>query len=323
MNTRRLPTKWPLLSDGLRKPRALGPGDRLAVIAPASSFVVEELQAGLAELTALGFAPEYEPSIFDRSVYTAGSPELRADALRRAWLDPGIAGIVTARGGYGSVQLLPLLNRSDFAGPPKVFIGYSDNTSLLSWLTLTCGIVTFHGPMIDRRLSRGEAGYDRDTLLRCVSRAGPVGRITHPHIEVIRHGEASGMLVGGTMTSLAASLGTPFSFAPPQGCVLFLDEIGERPYRVDRLFTQLRQSGVIARASALVFNELPGCDEPAGMPRIREVIDHLVADFDGPVLFGLPSGHTSSATLTLPFGVTARVDTGTAPGLIIEEAAVI
>jgi muramoyltetrapeptide carboxypeptidase len=311
------------LSDALRKPRALGPGARLAVIAPASSFAVKELDAGVAELVRLGFVPEYEPSVFDRAVYTAGTPEARAGALRRAWADPGIAGIVAARGGYGSVQLLPLLNPSDFAGPAKVFIGYSDNTSLMSWLTLTCGIVTFHGPMIDRRLSRGEAGYDRDTFVRCVTGTEPIGLITHPHVEVIQYGDAVGMLVGGTMTNLAASLGTPYAFAPPEGCVLFLDEIGERPYRVDRLFTQLHQSGIIGRASALVFNELPACDEPAGSPRIREVVGNMVADFRGPVLFGLPSGHTASPTLTIPFGLTARVDTGTAPGLIIEEAAVV
>jgi muramoyltetrapeptide carboxypeptidase len=295
----------------------------VAVIAPASSFAVEEFHAGLAELTALGFAPQYDATVFERATYTAGTPEVRAEALRRAWTDPDIAGIVTVRGGYGSVQLLPLLETSVFAGPPKVFIGYSDNTSLMSWLTLTCGVVTFHGPMIDRRLSRGDAGYDRDTLLRCVSRTAAIGRITHPHVAVVRGGEASGMLVGGTMTNLAASLGTPYAFEPPQGCVLFLDEIGERPYRVDRLFTQLSQAGVIARASALVFNELPGCDEPAGAPRIRDVVADLVSGFNGPVLFGLPSGHTPSATLTIPFGVTARVDTGTEPGLIIEEAAVV
>ena len=295
----------------------------MAVIAPASSFAVEEFHAGLAELTSLGFVPQYDDSVFERATYTAGTPAVRADALRRAWADPDIAGIVTVRGGYGSVQLLPLLNPSDFSGPPKVFIGYSDNTTLMSWLTLTCGVVTFHGPMIDRRLSRGEAGYDRDTLLRCISRTEAIGRITHPHVDVVRGGVASGMLVGGTMTNLAASLGTPYAFAPPEGCILFLDEIGERPYRVDRLFTQLRQAGIIGRASALVFNELPGCDEPSGVPKMRDVVTDLVAGFNGPVLFGLPSGHTPGATLTIPFGVTARVDTGTEPGLIIEEAAVV
>ena len=310
------------MSEPIRKPRALAAGDRVAVIAPASSFALDEFHAGIAELTALGFVPQYEPSVFDRGLYTAGTPAIRAEALRRAWADPTIAGIFAVRGGYGSVQLLPLLQPSDFSGTAKVFVGYSDNTSLMSWLTLACGVVTFHGPMLERRLARGEAGYDRDTLLRCIAHQAPIGLITHPHVQVVRPGDASGMLVGGTMTALAGSLGTPYAFAPPDGCILFLDEIAERPYRVDRLFTQLQQAGVIARAGGLVFNELPGCDEPCGTPRIRDVVADLVADFDGPVLFGLPSGHTSSATLTIPFGVTARVDTGSQPGLIIEEAAV-
>jgi muramoyltetrapeptide carboxypeptidase len=234
-----------------------------------------------------------------------------------------VAGIIAARGGYGSVQLLQLLSAADFDGPPKVFIGYSDNTSLMSWLTQTCGIVTFHGPMIEGRFARGPAAYDRDSLLRCVTRPAPVGRITDASVEVLREGDASGILVGGTMTQIAASLGTPYAFDPPDGCVLFLDEIGERPYRVDRLFTQMRLAGIIARAGALVFNELPGCDEPAGPPAIRDVIVDLTGGFPGPVLFGLPSGHTQRAMLTIPFGIPARVETGPRPGLVIEEAAVV
>lgn len=311
------------MSEALRKPRGLKPGDRIAVVAPASSFRAPEFEAGLVELRALGFVPEYEASVFDREAYTAGTPEVRAAALRRAWADPGIAAIIAARGGYGSVQLLPLLKPADFDGPAKAFIGYSDNTSLMAWLTLTCGIVTFHGPMIEGRLARGEEGYDRASFLRCLTGTAAPGRITHPHLDVVRPGDASGMLIGGTMTQLAASLGTPYAFDPPDGCVLFLDETGERPYRVDRLFTQLRLAGIIGRASALVFNELPGCDEPSGPPRIRDTVAALTTDFPGPVLFGLPSGHTGTPMLTLPFGVTARVDTGPHPGLIIEEAAII
>lgn len=306
----------------IRKPRALQPGDRIAVIAPASSFAVEAFHAGLVELEALGFVPSADMSVYERSRYTAGPPEVRATALRQAWQDPAIKGIVAARGGYGSVQLLPLLDPADFAGAAKPFIGYSDTTSLLTWLTLTCGIVAFHGPMIDGRLSRGPVAYDRATFERCLMRPAPVGRITNPEVEVLKPGEASGMLLGGTMTQLAASLGTPYAFDPPQGAVLFFDDVGERPYRIDRIFTQLRLAGIIDRASALVFNELPRCDEPGGPPVIREVVADLTRDFRGPVLFGLRSGHTDGAMLTLPFGVTARVETGARPGLVIDESAV-
>lgn len=306
----------------MRKPRALKPGDRIAIVAPASPFSVDEFHAGLAELTTLGFVPTYDSSVFERARYTAGSAQGRADALRQAWTDPQVAAIIAARGGYGSVHLLPLLDRSDFDGPAKIFMGYSDNTSLMTWLTLTCGVATFHGPMVERRLSRGPAAYDRDTLLRCLTRPAPVGQITDSRIEVIRSGDATGMLIGGTMTQLAASLGTPYAFDPPRGCVLFLDEVAERPYRVDRLFTQLRLAGLIDRASALVFNELPGCEEPSGPPIIRDVVAELTRDFRGPVLFGFPSGHSTGPTLTIPFGIAGRVQTGPLPGLTIEEAAV-
>ena len=306
------------------KPRGLRRGDRIAVVAPASAFDRDQFEAGLAELRALGLEPVYDESVFDRHPlgYLAGDAVRRAEAFRRAWNDPGVAALIAVRGGYGSVHLLPLLDEEEVRSQPKAFIGYSDNTTLLSWLTLQCHVVSFHGPMLEGRLARGAEGYDRDSFERCLFRADPAGAIADPRVETLRRGEAAGMLVGGTMTQIAASLATPFAFAPPRGCVLFLEDVGERPYRIDRLLTQLRLSGVLHRASALVFGEMVDCLEPGGVPVVRDVIEELVRDFPGPVLFGLPSGHTAGATLTLPFGVRARVIASGEPALIIEEAAV-
>ena len=306
----------------MRKPRALMPGDRIAVVAPASAFVRADFDAGVAELRELGFEPVYEESVFERRAYAAGSATTRAAAFERAWRDPDIAALIAVRGGYGSVHLLPLLGATLLTGTPKAFIGYSDNTSLLSWITLTGGIVSFHGPMLEGRLSRGTAGYDRDTFVRCLCRAQPPDEITHPQVEALHSGEAAGLLIGGTLTQICASLGTPYAFDPPPGCVLFIDEVAERPYRLDRMLTQLYLSGILSRASALVFGELPRCDEPGGAPTAREVVEELTSGFRGPILYGLPSGHTAGATLTLPFGVRARVLTTPRPSLIIEEAAV-
>jgi muramoyltetrapeptide carboxypeptidase len=306
----------------MRKPRALQAGDRIAVVAPASPFARAEFDAGVAELRALGFEPVYDDSVFERTSYVAGSAATRARAFMSAWRDPSVAALVAARGGYGSVQILPLLDPIVVCERPKPFIGYSDNTSILTWLNQRCGLVAFHGPMIEGRFARGESGYDRDTLTRCLCRAEPVGEIAHDQVEVLNGGEASGILVGGTLTQLTASLGTPFAFDPPQGCVLFLDEVAERPYRIDRMMTQLRLSGLLRRASAIVFGELPRCDEPGGDPAARAAVSEITQDFPGPVLFGLPSGHTSGATLTLPFGVRATVLGGSTPRLVVEEAAV-
>ena len=306
----------------MRKPRALRPGDRVAIVAPASAFAREEFDAGVAELRRLGFEPVYDERVFERREYVAGPAEVRAGAWRDAWLDDSTSALIAARGGYGSVHLLPHLEELPVANQPKIFQGYSDNTSLLVWLTLQRGIVSFHGPMLEGRFARGPAGYDPDTFHRVVCCPRPAGEITHPAVEVFNAGEATGMLIGGTLTQLVASLGTPYAFDPPAGHVLFLDEVGERPFRIDRMLTQLRLSGVLARASALVFGELPRCDEPGGNPAIRSIVADLVADFPGPVLFGLPSGHTTGPTLTLPFGVQARVVAGPLPALVIEEAAV-
>jgi muramoyltetrapeptide carboxypeptidase len=141
-------------------------------------------------------------------------------------------------------------------------------------------------------------------------------------MDVINAGEADGLLVGGTLTQLTASLGTPYAFDPPAGCVLFLEDVAERPYRVDRMLTQLRLAGLLGRASAIVFGVMARCEEPGGIPVVRDVVAELLADFHGPVLYGLPSGHTDEPTLTLPFGVHARVVARGRPELVIEEAAV-
>jgi muramoyltetrapeptide carboxypeptidase len=307
----------------MRKPRVLRPGDRLAIVAPASPFPRDAFDAGVAELRQLGFDPTWEDSVFERQAYLAGPADVRASAWLRAWTDPSVSALVAARGGYGSAQLLPLLAEADLdVVSAKAFVAYSDNTSILAWLTTRRGLVTIHGPMIDGRLARGEAGYDRDTFLRCLCRAEPMGDVSHPQLETLREGERGGILVGGTLTQLVASLGTPYAFEPPHGCVLFLDEVGERPYRLDRMLTQLKFSGLLRRAAAVVFGELPKCDEPGGGVAARAVVADVLADFPGPVLFGLPSGHTAGATLTLPFGVRARVVGSGRPVLVIEESAV-
>jgi muramoyltetrapeptide carboxypeptidase len=304
------------------KPRALQPGDRLAVVAPASSFDREEFDRGVEEIRKLGLVPVYDESVFERDRYLAGSPEIRATALRAAWNDPSIAAVIGVRGGYGSAQILPLLNREEARRACKPFIGYSDLTAILTFLTVGCGIVAFHGPMLDRRLSKGAAGYDLDSFSRALTRAEPMGELSPPGLETIRPGEAKGLLLGGTLTQLLASIGTPFAFAPPRGYVLFLDEVGERPYRLDRQVLQLRQTRVLARASAIVIGELPNCDEPKSDLTGRAVMADLFKDFPGPVLIGFPSGHTTGPAMTLPFGVTTRVIGGARPRLVIEESAV-
>jgi muramoyltetrapeptide carboxypeptidase len=264
----------------------------------------------------------FDDTVFARTRYVAGAPEVRAAAIHAAWRDPDIAAVIAVRGGYGSAQVLPLLDRALAQRAPKPFVGYSDLTAVLTFLTLGCDLVSFHGPMLAGRLARGAEGYDDDSFRRALFCPDPMGELAAPSLEPIRDGEATGVLLGGTLTQLLASIGTPFAFSPPAGYVLFLDEVAERPYRLDRMVTQLKQTGLLARASAVVIGELPKCDEPGGDPTARAVMGDLFADFPGPVLIGFPSGHTVSPAMTLPFGVMARVVANNRPRLVIEEAAV-
>jgi muramoyltetrapeptide carboxypeptidase len=307
----------------LGRPRALRAGDRVALVAPASPFDIGRFEAGLAEIRALGFEPVYDDSIFARDRYLAGDPSLRAAALERAWRDPSVAAVWAVRGGFGSVHVLPLLDPAWARTVPKVFVGYSDLTTLQVWLAQQAGIVSFHGPMLEGQLARGADGYDRDVLLRLVTAAEPAGELPASALETLAGGEAAGPIFGGTLTQLVASLGTPFAFDPPPGCVLFLEDVGERPYRLDRMVTQLRLAGLLARACGVVLGTFRDCDEPGGSLSAREVLARLFEGFPGPVVAGLPVGHVEEPALTLPLGVRTRVVADAQPRVIIEEAAVV
>ena len=306
----------------IRRPVALKPGDRIAVVSPASPSSRQEFDAGCEEVRRLGYVPVYDDSVFARAAgYLSGSPELRASAFTRYWSDPDVAALIAVRGGYGSVHLLPLLVRERVEQTPKLFIAYSDNTTLLSWLTCQCSIAALHGPMLEGRLARGPDGYDERSFVALL--AGGEGIHLAPDgMLALNDGEARGPLYGGTLTQLVASLGTPYAFDPPPGCVLFIEDVNERPYRLDRMLTQLRLSGVLARARALVFGEMRGCDEPGEQVTARGVIEAITRDFPGPVVLGFPSGHTSGPCWTLPLGVQVRVITRPRPAVIVEEAPV-
>src|SRR4029450_9490969 len=188
-----------------------------------------------------------------------------------AWSDPSIAALIAMRGGYGSAQLLPLLDPAVMRRGRKIFVGYSAAPALL-WFHVHYGLTCFHGPMIERRLAAGEDRYDRDSFLRAIQDPSPVGLLAPPGLETLKTGEASGPLGGGTLARMTASLGTPWACDPPPGCLLFVEDVGERPYRIDRMLTQLAQAGILARANGVIVGELPSCNEPGGDPCVRDVL---------------------------------------------------
>jgi muramoyltetrapeptide carboxypeptidase len=305
----------------MHKPRALRSGDRVGVVAPASGCSVEELEGGLAELRRLGFEALHTNAVAARDLFSAGTAAARARDFLAAWSDPSVAAVIALRGGYGSAHLLPHLDAAELTASPKLFVGYSDTTALHTWLTCHVGVPSLHGPMLDGRFSRGPDGYDRASFLSLAR--GEVGFELPCDAGVVIHaGEARGRLFGGTLTTLAASLGTPFAFTPPDGCVLFIEDVNERPYRLHRMLTQLAQAGIFQRARAVVFGEMRGCDDAASGPTAVDAIRHAMAGFTGAVFCGFPSGHTTGPTVTLPLGTVVRVATHPRPVVVVEESAV-
>lgn len=311
-------------ASGLIKFRPVHRGSRVALVAPASAFDRAEFDSGVRELRRIGLEPVWDDQVFERQAITAGRPSVRAVSLLRAFDQSDADAVIAVRGGYGSVELLPLLDHERVRKSRTAFVGYSDVTTLHSYLGAVVGLASVHGTMVEGRLAKGPSAYDPGTFLKSLS-AEPLGEVRPEGLETLGpgfQGIGSGPFAGGTLTQLLASFGTPFEFRPPDGHVLFLDEINERPYRLHRMLMQWRLSGRLQKAAAVVFGELPGCDEPGGKVTARDVIRETLEGFQGPVLIGFPSGHTTSPTVSVPLGVQVRVvGNPHAPSVIFEEAA--
>ena len=305
------------------RPPVLREGDRIALVAPASPFNREEFERGLLELRSIGLEPVFNESIFERSEYLAGNASDRARSFFEAWSDPAIAAVMAVRGGYGSAQLLPFFDVTDFRKTPKVLVGCSDITSLLSFMSIQCGMTVFHGPMVVT-LGKGVGLYDRSSLIGQVMEGASYGRLNCDGVDILEAGLCHGPIYGGTLTQIVSSLGTPFSFNPPENYVLLLDDVDERPYRIDRMMNQLRQAGLLKRAAGLLCSEFPGCEEGNGELSARSVLARYGRDIEGPVVFGLRTGHTSHPMVTVPLGVKATIQAkSSVVEVVIDEAAVI
>jgi muramoyltetrapeptide carboxypeptidase len=277
----------------------LRPGDRIHVIAPAGPFDVARFERGVSRLRER-YEVVHHPTITERTGYLAGSDRRRTDELRAALQDEGARGIVAARGGYGSTRLLEHVSAEEVTASPKLLVGFSDITALHA-LWARAGLGSIHGPMVATL-----GGADETLLSRWVRAVeGELPQLLEG-LTCIAPGQARGRLVGGNLAVLGALLGTPY--APPlDDCVLFLEDVGERPYRVDRLLTSMRHAGWLSRVAAVVlgaFTEAPA--GPDGV-EIDQVLRERLAELGVPVLSGVPAGHVDD-NLELPFGAIARVD---------------
>jgi muramoyltetrapeptide carboxypeptidase len=242
----------------------------------------------------------------ERDLYFAGSPQRRARELEQMFERDDIRGIICARGGYGANYLLKHLDLSKIKAHPKIFVGYSDITTLLTYITNATGIVTFHGPMAAKDWTHKD-GVDIAAWQSALSGSNAWDVPLNEGVTGLADGESEGILYGGCLSILVASLGTPYAIKT-ECTILFLEDVGAKPYQVDRMLMQLKLAGKLESVRGIVFGEMLDCVQAANQGyTLQEVITRIVADLNVPVIYGVRSGHVSSNNITLPFGVRARL----------------
>ena len=286
------------------KPPALRPGDTVGIVAPASNVKRADLDAGCEALRKAGYKPFYFDSIFDQDLYFAGSVERRTRELEAMFAREDVKAIVCARGGYGSNHLLRALDLNKIKSHPKIFVGYSDLTTLLTYFSDATGLATFHGPMVAKDWAHaggvhlpswqaalaGAASWELDSD----ALSGTSGLVD---------GTAEGILYGGCLSIVVASLGTPYEIRTA-GTILFLEDVAAKPYQIDRMLMQLKLAGKLNDVRGIIFGEMRDCQQNANQGyKLQDVVLRIVSDLGIPVAYGLRSGHVTAGNITLPIGV--------------------
>ncbi len=300
------------------KPNALKPGDTVAVVAPAAAIEREHLERGVNVLASMGYRVKVSQRVLARWGILAGDDRERAIELGEYFADPEVKAIFSARGGYGCGRLLPLLDFNALARTPKIFVGFSDATFILNALVDFAGMVSFHGPMVAMDFARGlsprSLAHMQDLL------GGKLGDFELEARETMHPGTAQGEVIGGCLSVLVATIGTPYE---PRfdGRILFLEDTGEKAYRIDRMLVQLRQCGALGRVAGIVFGAIRAIDGNEQETRlIARFAGEQTAGLGCPVLYGVEAGH-GTENFTIPFGVVARIDSA-ARRIIFTEPAV-
>lgn len=291
---------------------ALRPGDRVAVIAPASGFERAAFEAGMA-LIGSRYQAEYGSGVFERVRYLAGSDARRLAELNAALAAPDMRAVFCARGGYGATRLLGRLGSAGPVGPAKLLVGFSDVTALHLWLQAQ-GRVSIHGPVLTQLARLPAATLAR--LFGVLESSLPAPTLTGTATYV--GGAVEGPLLGGNLSVLTRMLGTPF-LPPLDGAILLLEDQGERPYRLDRMWTHLQLAGVFERVRGIALGSFTSCEEPDAPYSSADVLRELAESTGLPCAAGFPVGH-GEVNEPVPLGVRARLDADAARLMFLEPA---
>jgi muramoyltetrapeptide carboxypeptidase len=289
------------------RPQALRPGDTVGIIAPASNIKPELLEAGCQALRALGYKPIYFDSILEKDIYFAGSALRRARELEEMFLRPEVRAVVCARGGYGANYLLDKIDLEKIRSHPKIFVGYSDVTTLLTYFSDVVGLVTFHGPMVTKDFSHVD-GVDLPSWQAALGGKAEWGVGAESGVKPLVEGRAEGILYGGCLSMLAASLGTPYEIRT-EGAILFIEDVAAKPFQIDRMLMQLKLAGKLHGVRGIVLGEMLDCVQSRDQDyALEQVVLRVVGDLGVPVAFGLRSGHVTRGNVTLPLGLRAELN---------------
>jgi len=287
----------------LKLPPALLPGDLVAIAAPGSPFDRAAFTRGTEFIAAQGYRVTWHADITARAGYLAGDDNRRARELN-VWLrDPEVKALLFARGGYGTSRIVDRLDFAALRRRPKVIAGFSDITALLLATMQQAGIAAFHGPMV-AGAGKGTDG-ERDMARLLALLAGKPGPRSHRGLRTLRQGRVRATVTGGNLSLLAHSIGTPFEVAT-RGCILFVEETDEAPYRIDRLVRQLLLAGVFRGVAGVVLGQFSGIT-PGERRAVAGLFLEALADRRVPVVSGFPAGH-GTPNRALPFGVAATLD---------------
>ena len=281
-------------------PARLMLGDKIGVVAPASPFDRKSFCQGLKVLEKMGFVPYVPESVFEKRQYLAGTDAERAEQINSLFREKAVRAIICARGGYGSLRLLTLLDYKAIRKNPKVFVGFSDVTALLTVFYNRCGLVCFHGPMVTTLATLTQKG--RKALYGAVASAEKV-RLTSQHAVIIHAGKASGPVIGGNLTTLSHLLGTPFT-PVLKDHILILEEINEAPYRLDRMLMQMKLAGCFNGLAGLVLGSFKNCGKKK---EVYEIAAEIFRNATFPILAGFSFGHVRGNP-TIPVGMKATLD---------------
>jgi muramoyltetrapeptide carboxypeptidase len=316
-------------TSGLLKPRRLKKGDTIGLITPGSFIPDKALEKAVRNVEQLGFKVKLGKYIRALRGFNAGTDEQRLEDLHAMFTDPAVDGIWCARGGYGCTRLLPMIDFDLVKKHPKVFLGYSDITALHNAFYQRCGLVTFHGPVASSTMTPYAIAHFRRALMeentrQVITPAGANKKIQDELYQPkkIRGGVVRGVLIGGNLSLLAAMAGTEFAIDPADK-IVFMEDIEEKPYRIDRMLTQLRQSDQLATAAGFALGIFADCvPEPEDRSlSLLETIQDRLYELGKPVAYGLSWGHISNQA-TLPVGVQAELDADKMQLILLESGVV-